>query len=79
VQIPDFDGELKIHLLPQGKNDILIRLTNLYDLFDVNDRTEEHSFTFDLESYAMNLYKASNKMTTNSVSVKITERSLSNN
>lgn len=87
MQIPDFDGELKIHLLPQGKNDILIRLTNLYDLFDMNDRTEEHSFTFDLKSYAMNLYKASNHMATtssnddmiNSVSVKITERSLSNN
>ena len=56
----------------------MIRTENLYDLFDVNDRTEEHTFTFDLQTYAMNLYSASNKGDTN-VDITITERALSNN
>ena len=30
----DFDGDLKIHLLPLAKNSILLRLENLSDLFD---------------------------------------------
>lgn len=76
--IPSFDGELKIHLLPQGKNDILIRVENLYDLFDVNDRTDEHTFTFDFHTYALNLFAANNAGDQN-VDIKVTERSLSNN
>ena len=34
AEIPTFDGDLKVHLLPQAKNQILIRLENLADLFD---------------------------------------------
>ncbi len=76
--VPGFDGELKLHLMPEGKNAILIRAENLYDLFDNNDRTEEHTFTFELGTYAMNLYSVNNGGSTD-VDMKITERSLSNN
>ena len=34
AKVPDFDGDLKIHLLPLAKNQILIRMENLSDLFD---------------------------------------------
>jgi hypothetical protein len=30
----DFDGDLKIHMFPEARNQILIRLENISDLFD---------------------------------------------
>ena len=77
VPIPSFDGELKIHLFPQAKNEILIRLENLADLFD---KTPESAPQFDLGSYATNLYMASSgKEGMFALGVTITERGLSNN
>ena len=32
--VSEFDGNLKIHLVPEAKDKILIRLENLADLFD---------------------------------------------
>ena len=76
VPIPSFDGELKIHLFPQGKNDILIRLENLADLFD---KTPESTPQFDLGTYATNLFAANSDAGMEAVGVTITERGLSNN
>lgn len=32
--LPSFDGDLKVHLFPMDKYEILIRIENLSDLFD---------------------------------------------
>ena len=72
--IQDFDGDLKIHAIPEQRNQILIRLENIADLFD---GTPSDTPTFDLKSYAASLYSHSNsgKMP---ASITITERTLSN-
>ena len=74
--IPAFDGELKIHLFPLAKNDILVRLENLADLFD---KTNDNSVQmFDIKTYLLNLYALNNNGSSD-VEVTVTERSLSNN
>ena len=51
--IADFDGDLKIHLFPQDRNQILVRLENMADLFD---GTPASTPMFDLNQYALNLF-----------------------
>jgi len=75
IEIPDFEGELKIHVFPQGRNDLLVRIENLADLFD---KTPETTPMFDLRTYAMNLYSANNAGSSD-IDIKVTERNLSNN
>ena len=66
---------LKLHLLPEKRNQILIRLENMSDLFD---GTPESTPYFDLQSYATNLYAKVNRGEA-SPSIDITERTLTNN
>ena len=66
---------LKLHLLPEGRNQILVRLENMSDLFDGAPETTPY---FDLGSYAANLYTKANGGAT-AGSIEITERTLSNN
>ena len=66
---------LKVHLFPEARNQILIRLENLSDLFD---GTPEQTEYFQLEAYAKQLYSRANRGTQPS-SVTISERTLSNN
>ena len=70
-----FDGDLKVHMIPQARNKILIRLENIADLFD---GTPAQTPYFDLQTYAEELFSHSNggKKAT---SVQITERTLGNN
>lgn len=75
TSVADFDGDLKIHLFPQDKNQILVRLENMADLFD---GTPTETPMFNLEQYALDLFAAQNPTKT-STSVKITERTLTNN
>lgn len=72
--LPEFDGELKVHLFPREKNSILIRLENLADLFD---GTPEATPMFNLEQYATDLFTYNNP-SIQGVQVQITERNLSN-
>ena len=73
--VADFDGNLKIHLVPEAKNKILIRLENLADLFD---GAPEQTPIFDIHKYAVDLYAANNNGSTKGLKVKIVERTLSN-
>lgn len=75
----DFDGDLKIHLIPEGKNKILIRIENIADLFD---GTPETTPQFDIKSYAEHLFRRNNRTPAgpaDPVDVRITERTLTNN
>ena len=75
AEIYDFDGDLKIHLLPLGRLSIQIRLQNLADLFDGQP---ESTPMFDLLSYARSLYVQANPDSKESdFSVSIRERTLS--
>ena len=75
-EIGDFDGDLKIHLLPLGHLSIQIRLQNLADLFD---GTPETTPMFDLLSYAQGLFKQANPSVAESdFSISVRERTLSN-
>ena len=71
--MPDFDGDLKIHLLPLDRLSVLVRIENLADLFD---GTPEQVPMFNIEQYALDLFAANNS---DAVDVIITERTLSNN
>ena len=71
-----FDGDLKIHLIPEGKNQILVRLENLADLFDGAPSTTP---MFDVATYAKNLFVANNKADVGAFTTAISERTLSNN
>ena len=75
VEIADFDGDLKIHLFPQDRNQILVRLENLADLFD---GTPAETPMFDLEKYCLDLYAAQNPKQPKT-GVHIRERTLTNN
>ena len=66
---------LKVHLFPEARNQILIRIENLSDLFD---GTPEQTEYFQLEENAKELYSRANSGTQPS-SVTISERTLSNN
>ncbi len=72
--LPEFDGDLKVHLMPDGHNRILIRLENMSDLFD---GTPAETPMFNLKSYAEDLFTFGNGDIV--FDMKITERSLSNN
>lgn len=71
----EFNGELKVHLFPLAKNQILMRLENMADLFD---GTPEETPYFNIDQYARNLYKMANdgELPTD---VTVTERTLGNN
>ena len=58
VNVADFDGDLKIHLFPQDRNAILVRLENMADLFD---GTPEETPMFNLEQYCLDLYASVNQ------------------
>lgn len=73
VSVPEFDGDLKIHLLPSGRNDMLIRLENLADLFD---GTPGDTPMFNLKQYCLNLFAANYG---GQVQLDIKERTLSDN
>lgn len=62
-------------MFPEERNQILIRLENLSDLFDGTPTTSPH---FNVLEYATNLYKSNNDGTV-PTSVVISERTLSNN
>jgi len=53
----EFVGDLKIHLIPEGRNKILIRVENIADLFDGAPAATPQ---FDIRSYACSLYDAAN-------------------
>ena len=72
--IPDFDGDLKIHLLPEAKNQILVRIENMADLFD---GTPESTPQFDLNTYISNVWKANSSVPV--PNWMVTERTLGNN
>ena len=74
-QLTDFHGELKLHQFPEGKNQVLIRIENIMDLFDGPAQSDS---TFDVEAYAISLYKSANDGQA-PASVEIVERTLSNN
>lgn len=69
-----FDGDLKIHLLPEGRNRMILRLENLADLFD---GTPASTPQFDIKSYAENIWSANSSSPV--PNIKITERTLGNN
>ena len=73
--LTEFNGDLKLLQFPEAKNQILIRLENLSDLFD---STPTETPTFDLASYATALYKIMNDGVA-PASMTITERTLGNN
>ena len=75
VEIADFDGDLKIHLFPQDRDQILVRLENLADLFD---GAPAETPMFDLEQYCLDLYAAQNPKQPKAA-VHIRERTLTNN
>ena len=60
---------------PEERNQVIIRLENLADLFD---GTPEETPTFDVSAYATALYKSANEGAA-PASMTITERTLSNN
>lgn len=62
-------------MFPEDRNQILIRLENLSDLFDGSPTTSPH---FNVLKYATDLYKNNNGGTA-PTSVVISERTLSNN
>jgi len=73
--VSDFDGYLKILLWPEERNQILIRVENIADLFDGAPETTPQ---FDLLSFATNLYAKANSGS-EPQSVSIEERTLTNN
>lgn len=75
TQTDAFTGDLKVHLFPEAKNQILVRLENLADLFD---GTPESTPYFNLEAYASKLYALSNGGA-KPTGVTLTERTLGNN
>ena len=66
---------LKVHLFPEARNQILVRLENMSDLFDGAPESVQY---FQLEAYAEELYSRANDGA-KPASVTITERTLSNN
>lgn len=74
-QLTDFKGDLKLQQFPEDRNQVLIRLENLADLFD---GTPAETPTFDVEAYATSLYKSANGGVA-PATLTITERTLSNN
>lgn len=76
AKVPDFDGNLKVQLLPQGRLSILIRLQNLADLFD---GAPAETPMFDLLTYARELFTQANPSLSaeSDFSVQIKERTLS--
>ena len=74
-QTNSFDGELKVHLFPEAKNQILVRIENLADLFDGKPESTPY---FNLGQYANQLYALANDGASPS-NIKITERTLGNN
>ena len=74
--LTDFKGDLKLMQFPEERNQVLVRLENLSDLFD--GPAPEETPTFDLQAYAVSLYKSANGGV-EPASVTITERTLSNN
>jgi len=53
----DFAGDLKLVQFPEERNQVMLRLENLADLFD---GTPAETPTFDVSEYALQLYKHSN-------------------
>jgi len=74
-QFTAFNGDLKLLQFPETKNQVLIRLENLADLFD---GTPTETPTFDLNSYATALFKSANGGAVPATMI-ITERTLGNN
>ena len=74
--LEDFGGNLKIHLIPEDRNKILIRVENLADLFD---GASESTPYFNLRKYAEDLFTAANPAVTTPADIKITELALGGN
>jgi len=74
-QLNSFEGDLKLLVFPEKRNQVLLRLENLSDLFD---GTPETTPTFDLTAYANALYAANNGGVS-PFSVASSERTLTNN
>lgn len=66
---------LKVHLFPEARNQILVRLENMSDLFDGAPEATQY---FSMEQYATELYQRANQGASPD-SYVIVERSLSNN
>lgn len=75
TQTSNFDGDLKIHLFPESKSRVLVRLENIADPFD---GTPSQVPYFNLKQYATQLYKAANDGAA-PADLTITERTLGNN
>jgi len=73
--LTDFDGDLKLLQFPEDRNQVLLRLANLADLYDGAPATTPQ---FNLQEYALQLYKHANNGAA-PASMTITERTLSNN
>ena len=76
-QMTDFNGNLKLLQFPEGRNQVLLQLENLADLFDGPAPTEPYPF-FDLYQYALQLFIHNNDGSYPDT-VTIVERNLSNN
>lgn len=74
-QLDAFDGDLKLLQYPMARNEVIIRLENLSDLFD---GTPSETPMFDIGSYASSLYASANGGAAPADMV-IEERNLSNN
>ena len=66
---------MKIHLFPEAKNQIVVRLENIADLFDGEPASTPD---FNLRTYANHLYALVNSGD-DLADVTITERTLGNN
>ena len=67
---------LKVHMLCEGRDKILLRVENLSDLFD--DGASRKTLKFDVNNFAEELYKRANRGD-GPAGIQIVERTLSNN
>lgn len=73
-------AHLKVHMFPEHKNQILIRIENIADVFDKFNGTEDQTIFFDLRSYAHNLWRHANHDNEQAIlnDIHIDERTLGN-
>ena len=74
-QLTQFDGDLKLLSFPEARNQVILRLENLADLFD---GAPSATPMFDVHAYALALFKSANSGAA-PANMEITERTLSNN
>lgn len=67
----DDQSTLKMFVYATNKNQILVRLTNMEDNFDINDAQKQmaRTYTVDMRQLAQTLYERSNALEANSANV----------